>query len=73
MQPLIGMTSLKSPEETSEYKAFEKIMKPQNLSQVTKEIKRANDPWQGSDLVMGVNDLDEIQLIDNMLGGTHQK
>ena len=73
MQPMIGMTSLKSPGETGEYKAFEKIMQPQNLSQLTKEIKRVNDPWEGSDLAMGMNDLDEIQLIDNMLGGTEQK
>ncbi len=28
MQPMIGMTSLKSPGETGEYKAFEKIMQP---------------------------------------------
>jgi hypothetical protein len=51
LQPLIGMTSLKSPEETSEYRRFDKVMKPENLSHVTKELNKRDD-W--------VNDLDEI-------------
>jgi len=45
------MTSLKSPEETSEYRRFDQVMKPESLSHLTKELNKRDD-W--------VNDLDEI-------------
>lgn len=45
------MTSLKSPEETSEYRRFDQVMKPESLSHLTKELNKKDD-W--------VDDLEEI-------------
>ena len=76
LQPLIGMTSLKSPEATTNYKPFEQMMQPQNLTQVTKELnmrrQAAADP-QAQDMLMAANDLDEIQLMENLLEGEKPK